>query len=181
LERSHAPRLGLHVVTRFEKGRPTRSWQPKHDGERNEALDTFVYVSATLHGLISMGLRLNEESEAMAAVRRRTGPSGQTSPARHPLGADGMRGLQVPADIHALVQHADNDKVRFSEAEKYEMGTDRIFEVAIPDIDGTPDLPATRQIVKHADDDGVVAVRLLKRPVLERVEPDFFEVGFRPG
>ncbi|MFD1883401.1 phage terminase large subunit family protein [Paracoccus pacificus] len=51
------------VVTRFERGRPIRSWQPKRDGERNEALDTFVYAHAALHGLISMGMRLNEEAE----------------------------------------------------------------------------------------------------------------------
>lgn len=87
----------------------------------------------------------------------------------------------MPTDIHALVQHANNDKVRFGEAVKYEMGTDRMFEVAMPDINGTPDLPAIRQIVKRLDDGGVVAVRLLKRPVLERVKPDFFEVGFRSG
>ncbi len=43
--------------------RPIRSWQPKRDGERNEALDTFVYAHAALHGLISMGMRLNEEAE----------------------------------------------------------------------------------------------------------------------
>jgi phage terminase large subunit GpA-like protein len=49
------------VVTRFEKGRPIRSWQPKRDGERNEALDTFVYAHAALYGLISMGMRLNAE------------------------------------------------------------------------------------------------------------------------
>jgi phage terminase large subunit GpA-like protein len=53
------------LITRFEKGRPIRSWQPKRDGERNEALDTFVYAHAVLHGLISMGLRLNEEVEGM--------------------------------------------------------------------------------------------------------------------
>ena len=58
------------VVTRFEKGRPIRSWQPKRDGERNEALDTFVYASAALQGVISMGLRLNEEAKAMAAAKR---------------------------------------------------------------------------------------------------------------
>jgi hypothetical protein len=87
----------------------------------------------------------------------------------------------VPTNIHALVQHANNDKIRFGKAVEYEMGTDRMFEVAIPDIDGTPDLRAIRQIVKRIDDGGVVAVRLLKRPILERVEPDFFEVGFRPG
>src|SRR5690606_10342043 len=56
------------VVTRFERGRPIRSWQPKRDGERNEALDTFVYAHAALHGLISMGLRLNEEADEMASV-----------------------------------------------------------------------------------------------------------------
>jgi len=56
------------VVTRFHKGRPVRSWQLKRDGERNEALDTFVYASAALQGLISMGLRLNEEVEAIVAA-----------------------------------------------------------------------------------------------------------------
>jgi len=60
------------VVTRFEKGRPIRSWQPKRDGERNEALDTFVYASAALQGLISVGLRLNEEANAMAVAKRRS-------------------------------------------------------------------------------------------------------------
>ncbi|MFO4987314.1 hypothetical protein RCK87_26580, partial [Salmonella enterica subsp. enterica serovar 1,4,[5],12:i:-] len=34
------------VVTRFERGRPIRSWQPKRDGERNEALDCRVYARA---------------------------------------------------------------------------------------------------------------------------------------
>jgi phage terminase large subunit GpA-like protein len=57
------------VVTRFEKGRPIRSWQPKRDGERNEALDTFVYAHAALNGLISMGMRLNAEAEGLRAPR----------------------------------------------------------------------------------------------------------------
>jgi phage terminase large subunit GpA-like protein len=65
------------VVTRFEKGRPIRSWQPKRDGERNEALGTFVYAHAALHGLISMGMRLNEEAEAEAEAEGRL-----TAPAR---------------------------------------------------------------------------------------------------
>lgn len=59
------------VVTRFERGRLIRSWQPKRDGERNEALDTCVYAHAALHGLISMGLRLNEEVEGMTSVSTR--------------------------------------------------------------------------------------------------------------
>ena len=49
------------VVRCFEKGRPIRSWQPKRDGDRHEALDTFVYAHAALNGLINMGMRLNEE------------------------------------------------------------------------------------------------------------------------
>ncbi len=53
------------VVTRFERGRPIRSWQLRREGERNEALDTFVYASAALHGLISMGLRLNDEAASL--------------------------------------------------------------------------------------------------------------------
>ena len=56
------------VVTRFERGRPIRSWQPRRDGERNEALDTFVYATSALHGLISMGLRLNEEAGAVLSA-----------------------------------------------------------------------------------------------------------------
>jgi phage terminase large subunit GpA-like protein len=62
------------AVTRFEKGRPIRSWQPKRDGERNEALDTFVYAHAALHGLISMGMRLNEEVEGMVSAPARPAP-----------------------------------------------------------------------------------------------------------
>jgi len=57
-------------VTRFEKGRSIHSWQPKRDGERNEALDTFVYAHAALHGLISMGMRLNEEAVGKMELRK---------------------------------------------------------------------------------------------------------------
>ena len=63
-ERPHWVNLSEEpVVTRFERGRPIRSWQPKRDGECNEALGTFVYAHAAHHGLIGMGLRLNEEVE----------------------------------------------------------------------------------------------------------------------
>jgi hypothetical protein len=61
------------VVTRFEKGRPIRSWRPKRDGEHNEALDTFVYAQGALYGLISMGLRLNEECHGTNAGLRLKG------------------------------------------------------------------------------------------------------------
>ncbi|CAA7624180.1 phage terminase large subunit family protein [Magnetospirillum sp. SS-4] len=62
------------VVTRYDRGRPIRSWQPKRDGERNEALDTFVYATAALHGLVAMGLRLNDEAAAMAMLPMRGMP-----------------------------------------------------------------------------------------------------------
>jgi len=68
------------VVTRFLKGRPIRSWQPRREGERNEVLDTFVYAMAGLQGLISMGLRLNDEAEVMAAARSRG--NGASPPAK---------------------------------------------------------------------------------------------------
>jgi phage terminase large subunit GpA-like protein len=63
------------VVTRFERGRPIRLWQPRRDGERNEALDTTVYAMAALHGLISMGLRLNEEADAIGAAPAKGTPA----------------------------------------------------------------------------------------------------------
>ncbi|MEM1344117.1 MAG: phage terminase large subunit family protein [Pseudomonadota bacterium] len=56
------------IVTRYEKGRLVRCWRPKQEGMRNEALDTFVYAQAALHGLVSMGMRLNEQ---VAAVQDR--------------------------------------------------------------------------------------------------------------
>lgn len=64
------------VFTRFERGRPVRSWQPRHDGERSEVLDTFVYAHADLHRLISMGFRLNEEVERVELVARRPSAEG---------------------------------------------------------------------------------------------------------
>jgi phage terminase large subunit GpA-like protein len=59
---------------RFERGRPIRLWQPRREGERNEALDTTVYAMAALHGLISMGLQLNKEAEALGASLRKGTP-----------------------------------------------------------------------------------------------------------
>jgi phage terminase large subunit GpA-like protein len=70
------------VVTRFERGRPIRSWQPKRDGERNEALDTFVYAHAALHGLISMGLRLNEEVEQIDHPKGKRAPIAENTDAQ---------------------------------------------------------------------------------------------------
>jgi len=73
------------AVTRYDRGRPIRSWQPKRDGERNEALDTFVYATAALHGLVAMGLRLNDEAVAMAMLPTRGAPvTAGTAPGPRP-------------------------------------------------------------------------------------------------
>ena len=71
------------VVTRFARGRPIRLWQPRREGERNEALDTTVYAMAALHGLIAMGLRLNAEADAIGAAPAK-GLLAQAKPAEPP-------------------------------------------------------------------------------------------------
>jgi len=58
------------IRTKYVSGRPVRSWVLHRDGARNEALDCLVYASAALHGLYSMGLRLNEEAAAAAGARQ---------------------------------------------------------------------------------------------------------------
>ncbi len=67
------------VVTRFERGQPILLWQPRREGESNETLDTTVYAMAALHGLISMGLRLNMEADAIGTIPCRCAPSGKLS------------------------------------------------------------------------------------------------------
>ena len=89
--------------------------------------------------------------------------------------------LQVAADIHALMQHANDNKFSLGEAVEYEMGADRIFEVAFPNIDNPSGFAACCQTIESIEDGGVVAVRLLNRPVSVSEKPDFFEVRFRPG
>lgn len=73
--------IAERVVTRFERGRPIRLWQPRRGGKRNEALDPTVYAMAALQGLISMGLQLNREAEAICGSARK-----DTGPGLRPLG-----------------------------------------------------------------------------------------------
>ena len=56
------------VRTKYVNGRPQRQWVPTRPGIRNEALDTFVYAQAALHGLYAAGFRLNEEAASVAAM-----------------------------------------------------------------------------------------------------------------
>lgn len=56
------------AITRYSAGRPVREWRPVRSGARNEALDTFVYGTAALHGLIAAGLNLNLEATRLAAI-----------------------------------------------------------------------------------------------------------------
>ena len=58
--------------------------EPRRDGERNEALDTTVYAMAALHGLISMGLRLNKEAEAIDGLPWKGAGSGAADTAEPP-------------------------------------------------------------------------------------------------
>lgn len=55
------------IRTKYVKGFPQRYWW-KPDGRRNEALDCRVYATAALHGLLSMGLRLNKRVEALPPI-----------------------------------------------------------------------------------------------------------------
>jgi phage terminase large subunit GpA-like protein len=71
------------VRTRYLKGFPKREWV-KPDNRRNEALDCRVYAYAALHGLMSMGMRLNQKVSALpkipATVRRQTAGRSVSSP-----------------------------------------------------------------------------------------------------
>jgi len=58
---------GERVVTKFVRGRPVRSWQPRMPGARLEALDSYVYAMAALHGLLAMGFRLGQPAPTAAA------------------------------------------------------------------------------------------------------------------
>ena len=51
---------GEKIVTRYKNGRPYRAWQLRSPDQRVEALDTFVYAMAALHGLFAQGMQLNE-------------------------------------------------------------------------------------------------------------------------
>ncbi|MBF0215324.1 MAG: phage terminase large subunit family protein [Magnetococcales bacterium] len=60
------------VATRYLKGRPIREWR-KPDSARNEALDCRVYAVAALHGMMSMGFRLNVEAEWQEKIPLKVG------------------------------------------------------------------------------------------------------------
>jgi hypothetical protein len=66
------------VLERDDPDLPMRR-QPRREGERNEALDTTVYAMAALHGVISMGLQLNKEADAIGVSPRKGAPIGKLS------------------------------------------------------------------------------------------------------
>lgn len=68
------------VMTRYRMGRPERVWMLKSDGARNEALDTYVYATAALHGLNAAGLNLNQEAARLASIPLK----GEGAPGTHP-------------------------------------------------------------------------------------------------
>ena len=74
------------VITRYSFGRPERQWALRQEGARNECLDTLVYSIAALHGLISMGLRINDEQVIAAPAEINHRPSPDRSVNTAPVG-----------------------------------------------------------------------------------------------
>lgn len=66
------------VITKYHMGRPVRTWVPKSQSARNEALDTWVYSLAALHGLIASGFSLNKEAQLVAATEPKGPAMGST-------------------------------------------------------------------------------------------------------
>jgi phage terminase large subunit GpA-like protein len=58
---------GEHIVTRIVRGRAVRAWQPKTPDQPLEALDSFVYAMAALHGLSAQGLKMDTIRTTMNA------------------------------------------------------------------------------------------------------------------
>ena len=56
------------VVTTHVRGRPVRAWHPRYKGDRNEALDTFVYAMAAMQGLVASGLQIRENAAVVPDV-----------------------------------------------------------------------------------------------------------------
>lgn len=83
----------------------------------------------------------------------------------------------MPIDIHASMQDADDIEAGFGRAKENEVLADRVFEIALAHIGAATDLDAAGERFDGGDQIVVIAIRLLKRPSLERVEPDVFQVG----
>ena len=74
------------VITRYSFGRPERQWALRQEGARNESLDTMVYATAALHGLISMGLRINDEQGITAPTEINNRPPSDDRVNKLPVG-----------------------------------------------------------------------------------------------
>ena len=57
------------VKTKYVKGRPVRSWQPRKEGQATEGLDCRVYAFAALRGLVrNWKLDLNKLAQKLAEI-----------------------------------------------------------------------------------------------------------------
>ena len=57
------------VKTKYVKGRPVRSWQPRKEGQETEGLDCRVYAFAALRGLVrNWKLDLNKLSHKLSEI-----------------------------------------------------------------------------------------------------------------
>ena len=68
------------VKTKYVKGRPVRSWQPRKEGQATEGLDCRVYAFAALRGLVrNWKLDLNKLAHKLAEIPlRESDPDIQT-------------------------------------------------------------------------------------------------------
>ncbi|WP_245314649.1 phage terminase large subunit family protein [Labrys sp. WJW] len=87
------------IRTKFRNGFPQKYWW-KEDGKRNEALDCRVYAYAALHGLYSMGLKLDQQAAKVAERVAKAERDGRT-PQQPESTADVSTPEPVPAPIPA--------------------------------------------------------------------------------
>ena len=78
--------------------------------------------------------------------------------------------LQVKADIHALMQHANDNKFPLGETIKHKMGPDSIFEVAVTNIDNPSGFSAGRQTIESIDNlPGMLAAHALEERAIVKL------------
>jgi len=88
---------------------------------------------------------------------------------------------QMSFNVHALMQYADDVQGRFGLTEENEVLADRVFKIPLAHIDATARFDATGQGFDSVDQIVMIPIRLFKRPLFERVEPDIFQVSLRQG
>lgn len=84
----------------------------------------------------------------------------------------------MPLDIHALVQNAGNIQRVGCHAVEHNVGADGVLIIAFPNTAYAARFGIAREVFHRGDKVAYICIGLLKRPVLERVEPDLLQVDF---